>query len=100
MSQYVKMRCGNCKGIFDIYFKRMKENKPAGCPFCNKKIPVAKWEELMECFNRIEAWNKTVKSSADQEAANFTAEIRTYIVPSGLFCREDNSFTIRREKNA
>lgn len=75
MAFYAKVRCSNCRGIFDIYRKSMDCDTPQKCPFCDTMIPRDLWPALTECFRSVEAWNGQAKNM-------FAVEIRRHYVPN------------------
>lgn len=81
MSFYVKIRCGSCRGIFDIYQEQMETKIPVNCPFCKTAVPEEQMNDLVKCFQGVVDWNKNAaKVAAEHGLPLFTAEIRRHFV--------------------
>lgn len=78
---FVKLRCNNCRGIFDIYPAQVEPEKAAKCPFCETEMPQQQWNDLVNCFRSLVNWNRIAsKNAAEHRAPLFTAEIRQHFV--------------------
>ena len=82
MSLFVKVRCGNCGGMFDLYHKAMQKDTPARCPHCNIAMSEKQWNGLVNAYHCLQDWNtQTAKSHIEHGAPAFCAEIRRHFVP-------------------
>ena len=86
MALYMRVRCNNCRGDFDLYHKNMQEECPARCPYCSTQMTEKQWNGLVNCYNTMEDWNaQSAKSHEEHAAPGFVAEIRRHYVPRGKF---------------
>ena len=82
MSFYSRIRCGNCRGIYDLHAREMRPYNPSKCPFCNMEMPDDQWAELVRCFRAVREWNVNSRISATNDGTPlFSAEIRRHFVP-------------------
>lgn len=87
MSLFVKVRCGNCGGTFELYHKEMvQQDTPARCPHCYTQMSEKQWAGLVNCYHTLQDWNgQTLKSHEEYGAPAFSAEIRRHYVPREKF---------------
>lgn len=86
MSLFVKVRCGNCGGAFELYHKTMQEAPPARCPHCYTQMTEKQWSGLADCYHTMQDWNtQTAKSHEEHGTPGFVAEIRRHYVPKEKF---------------